>query len=684
MNRFAGLTTWFMSGMAFLSLLFVATGAIADGSLNSALTSGLKKAEQPAATSPTPVTVYTAKKILTMERSNPEATAVAVADKRILAVGTLDEVRASLGDMKFTVNDTFKSKIVLPGLIDQHLHPILGALTLATEVIAPEDWVLPGRTFKAANSSEEYIARLKAADSAMKDKNEWLFSWGYHWLWHGKLDRKTLDAISATRPIAVWQRSCHEFFLNTAAIKALGFSEEAMKGKGDAGKMMNWEEGHWWETGLNLILEPLLKVFATPERMVFGLKQMVAYLHQNGVTAYMEPGALFTPDIWKLYEQILGSNDTPFYSYFVVDARTQVDSGLGLAESLADTEKQVAMAPQGKVSFFPKQIKLFADGAIISQLMQMKDGYTDGHHGEWMMTPKNLDQRAQLYWDAGYQIHTHVNGDLGLETVLGVLERRMSQNPRANHRSVIVHFATSTEDQVERIARLGAIVSANPYYTVGFADKYSKVGLGPERADAMVRSASVLKHHIPLSFHSDLPMGPSDPLYFMWCAVNRVTPSGRVAGPEQRIGVEDALRAITIEAAYSWQKENELGSIAPGKIANFTVLDQDPLAVEPMKLKDIAVWGTVFEGRIFPVPVKDKALRSAGAVGGALCGRTPDFAGHEVVDDPHAGDLLAVAHQTAEKLKSRMGDHAVGACPCTVAQQVARALMANLQDKHGR
>ncbi len=591
---------------------------------------------------------------------------------------------ASLGDLKFAVNDTFNSKIVLPGLIDQHLHPILGALTLATEVIATEDWVLPGRTFKAANSSEEYIARLKAADSAMNDKNEWLFSWGYHWLWHGKLDRKTLDAVSATRPIAVWQRSCHEFFLNTAAIKALGFTEEGMKGRGDASKMMNWEEGHWWETGLNLILQPILKVFATPERMTFGLKQMVAYLHQNGVTAYMEPGALFTPDIWKLYEQILGSQDTPFYSYFVVDARSQVDSGLGLAESLAATKNQIAMAPQGKVSFFPGQIKLFADGAIISQLMQMKDGYTDGHHGEWMMTPKNLDQRAQLYWDAGYQLHIHVNGDLGLETVLDVLERRMSETPRANHRSVIVHFATSTKGQIARIARLGAIVSANPYYTVGFADKYGKVGLGPERADAMVRSASVLKHHIPLSFHSDLPMGPSDPLNFVWCAVNRITPSGRVAGPEERIGVEDALRAITIEAAYSWQKEKELGSIAPGKIANFTVLDQDPLAVEPIKLNEIPIWGTVFEGKVFPIPARDKARRSAGAMGAPWPGRAPLAAGREIADNQHVGDLLGVARQAAEKLKSRAGAHTVGACPCTVAQQVARAWMANLQERQAR
>jgi len=638
MNRHRLLVTVVVAGLVVTWLFFPAGPALGQ------CEAGGKFA---APASPETVTIYTARKILTMERGNSEATAVAVAGKRIVAVGSLDKVKAALGDVKFTVNDTFQSKVVLPGLIDQHLHPFLGALTLATEVIATENWVLPNRTFKAANSSEEYLARLKAADVALPDKNEWLFSWGYHKLWHGKLDRKALDTVSATRPIMIWHRSCHEFYLNTAAIKALGLTEAAMKGKGDASKMFNWAEGHWWETGLNLVIQPILKVFATPERMVFGLKQMVAYLHQNGVTAYMEPGALYTPDIWKLYQQILGAADTPFYSYFVVDGRTQVDSGLGLAESLADTEKQIAMAPQGKVSFFPRQIKLFADGAIISQLMQMKDGYTDGHHGEWMMTPKHLEERAQLYWNADYQIHTHVNGDLGLETVLNVLERRMRENPKANHRAVIVHFACSTEEQVGRIARLGAIVSANPYYTVGFADKYGKFGLGPERADAMVRSASVLKRHIPLSFHSDLPMGPSAPLNFVWCAVNRVTPSGRVAAPEQRIGLEDALRAVTIESAYSWRKENELGSIAPGKIANFTVLEQDPFAVEPMKLNDIPIWGTVFEGRIFPVP----ARRSAGAGNASWPSQPRQFPGHEDPAGAHLG------------------------CPCEVAQMVAAALL---------
>jgi hypothetical protein len=306
--------------------------------------------------------------------------------------------------------------------------------------------------------------------------------------------------------------------------------------------------------------------------------------------------------MWALYQEILGAPSTPMYSTFLADGRGILDR-VGLAKGLEAVEQQIAVAPAEpgrKLMFFPKQIKFFADGAIISQLMQMKDGYLDGHKGAWIMPPEQLEERARLFWNAGYQIHIHVNGDLGLEVVLNILEKLMAENPRSDHRSVIVHFANSSEDQVARIARLGAIVSANPYYPVGFADKYSEYGLGPQRADVMVRANSVLKNNIPLSFHSDLPMGPASPLNFMWCAVNRITPSGKVVGAEQRITVDQALRAVTIEAAYSWRQEDRIGSIAPGKIANFTVLDRDPYAVDPVTLRDIPVWGTVFEGSLFP------------------------------------------------------------------------------------
>ena len=117
----------------------------------------------------------------------------------------------------------------------------------------------------------------------------------------------------------------------------------------------------------------------------------------------------------------------------------------------------------------------------------------------------------------------------------------------------------------------------------------------------MVRAASVLSRGIPLSFHSDLPMGPAAPLALASFAVNRRTPNGRVVAPEQRISVHDALRAVTIEAAYSWRMEHELGSVTLGKTANFTVLAEDPYSVTPEQLGDIPILGTMFQGRWFPM-----------------------------------------------------------------------------------
>ncbi len=555
-------------------------------------------------------TVYVANRIVTMDRARPTAGAVAVDGGRIVGVGMLDEVVGALGASPFVLDESLADRVILPGLIDQHLHPVLGASTLATEVIATEDWVLPDRTFPAAHSHVEYVERLAVADASIADADEWLFSWGYHQLWHGELSRQVLDSVSSTRPIGIWQRSCHEFFLNSAAIEALGISEESLPTDPAVRATIDLVGGHFAERGFFAFLFPLIAPqLLSLERLRRGLHQMVRYLHQNGVTAFNEPGAILVRGAWDLYQDVLGDDETPFYSFFLTDGRGPAEAGMTHEQSLERAERDLARAPSGKVSFFAKQVKLFADGAIISQLMQMKDPYLDAagnpnpdHHGEWLMTPEMFEDRTKLYWDEGFQIHIHVNGDLGLEMVLDTIERRMAENPRTDHRTVIVHFANSTEEQVDRIAAVGAVVSANPYYPVGFADKYGEVGLGPERADVMVRSRSVLDRGVPLSFHSDLPMGPSDPLAMMSFAVNRTTVSGRVAGPEQRISAEEALRAVTLGAAQSWQREHELGSIEVGKIANFTVVDADPLEVDAASIDDIHVHGTFFEGRWFPVP----------------------------------------------------------------------------------
>lgn len=544
-------------------------------------------------------TLFIARAVLTMDPVRPTAGAVLVDGDRVVAVGSVEELRSP----NVTVDHTFIDAVLCAGFIDQHLHPVLGATTLMTEVIATEDWVLPGRTFTAASSAEEYRQRLSAAEQRTPP-GEWLFSWGYHKLWHGELDRGVLDSISADRPIAIWQRSCHEWFLNSKAIAALGITSTDVP----TGAMADLATGHWWESGMNLLLPRLSPVFLTSARIAEGLHQMVEYLHTRGVTAFNEPGIMWDLEPWPLYQQILGAADTPMLSTFLVDARTQADAGMDPADAVADAEAQVARACDSKVRLLPRQVKLFADGAIISQLMQMREPYLDDdgepdlcHHGEWMMTPENFRAFSRVYWNAGWQLHIHVNGDAALDLVLDTIEDCMGSHPRTDHRTVIVHFANSTEQQIDRIARLGCIVSANSYYPVGFADKYAEHGLGAARADSMVRAASVLRRGIPLSFHSDLPMGPADPLMLAWCAVNRRTPSGRIADPSQRVSVHDALRAVTIEAAFSWRLEDHLGSISPGKLANFTVLAANPFDVEPELLNQIPVLGTVYEGRWFPV-----------------------------------------------------------------------------------
>jgi len=185
--------------------------------------------------------------------------------------------------------------------------------------------------------------------------------------------------------------------------------------------------------------------------------------------------------------------------------------------------------------------------------------------------------------------------------VLDTLEKLLEEAPRDDHRFTIHHAGYFTEEQAKRIGELGAVVSAQPYYLYTLGEKYADVGLGPERANYIGRYKSLLDNGVKLSFHSDFTMAPAEPLRLAWVAVNRVSDGGKVMGPDERITVEQALRAVTIDAAYAIRMEQEIGSIEPGKIADFTVLEQDPYAVSPMKLKDIPVWGTVFEGKVFPV-----------------------------------------------------------------------------------
>jgi len=166
---------------------------------------------------------------------------------------------------------------------------------------------------------------------------------------------------------------------------------------------------------------------------------------------------------------------------------------------------------------------------------------------------------------------------------------------------VLEHYGYAREDQHARLARLNVVVSNNAYYLHELAPIYAESGLGPERAADISPLGGLDRAGVPISFHSDFPMAPAEPLLLAWVAVNRIASDGEVWGEDQKLALDRALRAVTLEAAWSLGLEDEIGSIAPGKKADFTVLEQDPYAVAPRALKNIPIWGTLLEGTPHPI-----------------------------------------------------------------------------------
>jgi len=321
---------------------------------------------------------------------------------------------------------------------------------------------------------------------------------------------------------------------------------------------------------------------------------------KNGITTIAEPG--FPSSNFDLEYGLLKSEmeQKPPYDVFLIPSGTYLYNAKGQSNenALAFMETLEEQYNTENIKFLPKQVKLFSDGAIYSQLMQMKEGYLDGHEGEWM-TPLDLfQQQLSFYWENGYQIHVHANGDLGIQQVLDFNQADQTKLAREDHRFTLHHMGYFTKDQVNQMDKLDIETSVNPYYLWALADKYSEVGLGSKRAESLVRVNSLMKKNIPVSFHSDFSMAPMEPLTLAWTAVNRETSAGNKVSQEERITAYQAMQAITINAAHTLRLEESIGSIVVGKKANFTLLEQNPLKVMPMQIKDIPVWGVVFEDQV--------------------------------------------------------------------------------------
>ena len=542
--------------------------------------------------------IITAKEIVTLDPAYKNIEAIYIRNNKIHALGTYKELVRQFPSAQ--VDNKHKNNVIVPGFIEHHIHPLLAAITMNSEIVAIDDWTVLDKKSVGVRTRETYIKKLSDVISN-KDGNQPIVTWGFHHYFHGKLTRENLDSISQDKPILVIHRSFHEFILNTAALNFFNISAEDLINLSEEDrKFVNIDEGHFSERGLIAVMPKIMKYLAEPARIISGLQKTEEYIHKNGITLIANPGSMYDKNIQQVKNHVFGDINTPFRSLYIPSALYMLEN-VNFHNLLEKTEEQLLWG-SGKVEFLPKHIKLFSDGAMYSQNMMLRDGYLDGHQGAWLMEDAVFQETFKLYWDNGYQIHIHQNGDAGLDRILDVLERNLKRKPRINHRTTIVHFGYSAYDQTERMKNLGVIVSANPYYVDVLSDLYSRKGVGYERSQEMVRLGDVLDANITLSLHSDMPMAPASPLALMHSAINRINYSGLVAEPNQQITAYEALKAVTLTSAYTLGIENDYGSITPAKNANFTILSANPLTIDSLDIKNIKIIGTIVEGRFFSIP----------------------------------------------------------------------------------
>ncbi|MFM5893999.1 MAG: amidohydrolase [Novosphingobium sp.] len=544
-----------------------------------------------------PVTVFEARKIVTMEPAQPSARFVAVADGMILGVAdTLDQLTSWTTGRTVQIDRRFASHVLMPGLIDPHIHPMQAAVMLNLPFIAPDDWKLPSGTYPGTQTQPAWRARL-AEELARSSANPFV-CWGYHELFHGPLDRAYLDSVSPDRPVVVWQRSFHDIFVNTAALKAWGMADAASfdaalaEGKANPADS-NFTRGLFSETGLPVALAKLRPALLEPRKIAAGMGALQSLFLTRGVTTASDMGTGIFADFATEAGMIRSAFERPDNPSRVMLMLLghQVPPSQDPVERIEQIRRDYA-GPHVRVD---KRVKFLADGAFFAQNMRMNPpGYSDGHLGKWITPPDALRGLMEKFWQAGFSQHIHVNGDEGLDVVLDIIGH-LPAHPAQT--ITLEHLGFSTEAQNRRIARLGLMVSAQPNYIRVLGDAYGRSGLGFDRASAINRLGSLERKGVPLGLHSDFNMAPIDPLYLAWIAANRVTIAGHVKDPAERLSLDKALRAITIEAAQVIGIDALVGSIAAGKRADFAVLGQDPYEIGPPGLKDIKVDGVVFEGR---------------------------------------------------------------------------------------
>ena len=531
--------------------------------------------------------IFTGGPILTMNRAMPRAEALAVTGGKISAVGSYEEVRALAGTETKVVD--LGGKCLLPGLIEPHSHPIVSALLY--------DWIdVSG--FQDISGAAIMDKLRQAAKQA--EPGKWIAAFGYDPILTRDLkalNADILDQISTTNPVLVMVQTMHTIYVNHAALERAGITDDTPQP--ELGTYVKDASGRL--TGMIIEQGAALPLLAAllADNAYDGPKLMQAQIGRYARAGYTTVGVMGDFPVFdravSTFKEIVERDDCPIRAGYMDKA---TDLEIGFVEDLGP----------GSDRFRYLGVKFWYDGSpytgnmllskpfLNSPLMQDGLGIPAGTCGYSMMPKERMAALVRKYHEQGHQIAIHGQGDRAVSDIIDMYQKALEASPRDDHRHRIEHGALYPLNELERSARLGIAPSWHINHIHYYGEALRDEILGPERTADMMPFGGAVRAGLRCSLHNDTPMYPPEPLKLLRTAATRLTRKNALIGPEQAVDMEQALRAMTIDAAWQMFMEDIVGSLEPGKLADLTVLSENPLEAPPADITRVEISATYREG----------------------------------------------------------------------------------------
>lgn len=533
--------------------------------------------------------IYHNATVITMTGEDSRASAIAINDGKITAVGTDIKVLEWQGPYTKVVD--LNGKTLLPGFIDAHSHIMMGM-----QIVNHANLSSP--PVAGIQNIADIIETLKVNQKEQNLKEgEWIQGWGYDpdLLEEGRHPNKfDLDRAFPDNPVFIMHVSGHLGVLNSKALEIMGFNSETPDPQD--GQIMrlpgsNEPDGVVAEMVLHLVNNRLPKI--EPEKAREVLKKTFDLYMSNGITTAND--GYSTPEYINLLEEISASDKFPIDVISLVGFKD-------MAKYIGDEDFAWKTYKNGLKY---AGVKIITDGSPQGKTAKMTSPYLTevpgcAHDctGISVISQEQTDQLLQLLYSKGIQVYAHCNGDGAIDMFLNAHDKAINSTHKESKtlRSVIIHSQFMRPDLIDQYARYGLIPSYFTNHTYFWGDVHmANMGLDRTNYTSPMRASN--DAGITYTNHSDYPITPLSPSFMLWSAVNRTSRSGAVIGEYQKASAYEALKALTINAAYQYFEEDIKGTIEVGKLADLVVLSHDPLSIDPTQLKSTTVLETIKEGK---------------------------------------------------------------------------------------